>query len=57
MKLGHVGLDGDGPLTDLQFVQKALGPMLDAKENQQIEAKMQKMKNHISNLPNIHMLT
>ena len=57
MKLGHVGFDGEGPLTELEFVQKALGPMLDAKENQQIEAKMQKMKNHISNLPNIHMLT
>jgi len=55
MKMLH--FDGSGPLSDMEFIQKALVPMLESKDNKALDTKMQKMKNHVSNLPNSNMLT
>lgn len=42
---------GTSPLADLQFIQSALEPMSDVNEQKMLESKMQKVKNHYSNLP------
>jgi hypothetical protein len=57
MEMSDFGFGNPSPFYEIQFVQKALVPMLDSKENMLIDSKMQKMKNHISNLPSSNIQT
>jgi hypothetical protein len=46
----HFG--GNGPLNEVQYIQEALEPMVMTSEKELLNAKFQKLKNHLSNLPN-----
>jgi hypothetical protein len=47
----------DPPLTLVQFEQQALEKLLDKKQNNEIADKMQKLRTHLSNLPEVLILT
>lgn len=50
-------LHDDSSLQDMMNVQEALAPMSTKAEGEAMDAKMQKMKIHISNLPDSRMMT
>ena len=57
MRMSTLRFDNSSPLSELQFVQKALDSMVDSKEEEMLDSKMQKMKNHFSNLPSSNIKT
>ncbi len=48
---------GENPMVGLGFIQRALIPMSTTAEQEQINGKMQKLKNHVSNLPDLMIMT
>ena len=57
MRMGSHDFSGSSPLSEMQFIQMALGPMCETKEKDQLSSKMQKVKNHLSNLPSSNIQT
>ncbi len=55
LSLGEVNQNNE--LSEMQIVQEALLPMSTPAEAEMINGKMQKMKIHISNLPDMRKLT
>lgn len=48
---------GPGPMGDVEFIYKALEPMASVEEKLSMNEKMKKMKIHVSNLPQSHIVT
>jgi hypothetical protein len=51
MRMDMLFMDGSSPLSELTYIQQALEPMSDSSKKVHMDSQMQKIKNHVSNLP------
>lgn len=57
LKISELGFRNSNPLQSSEAISKALTPLSSKEENKSREEKMQKMRLHISSLPDMQMMT